>query len=166
MTARDWRAGELTMLLLALVLAVAALSSVGFLADRLHHGLERDARRMIAADFIVRADHPVDPQFAAASKSLGLDTATTAIFPSMINSTGGAAGAPRAARGDQGGVAGLSAARRAADRARAGRARSRPRTRFPPPGAVWVDQPLLDALKVRVGDTVKVGGARLHDRRR
>ena len=36
MTARDWRAGELTMLLLALVLAVAALSSVGFLADRLH----------------------------------------------------------------------------------------------------------------------------------
>ena len=64
MTARDWRAGELTMLLLALVLAVAALSSVGFLADRLHQGLERDARRMIAADFIVRADHPVDPQFA------------------------------------------------------------------------------------------------------
>jgi putative ABC transport system permease protein len=47
MTARDWRAGELTMLLLALVLAVAALSSVGFLADRLHQGLERDARRSI-----------------------------------------------------------------------------------------------------------------------
>jgi putative ABC transport system permease protein len=88
MTARDWRAGELTMLLLALVLAVAALSSVGFLADRLHQGLERDARRMIAADFIVRADHPVDPQFAQQARALGLTTATTAIFPSMINSTG------------------------------------------------------------------------------
>ncbi|WP_143137263.1 hypothetical protein, partial [Burkholderia ubonensis] len=30
MTARDWRAGELTLLVLALVLAVAALTSVGF----------------------------------------------------------------------------------------------------------------------------------------
>jgi len=50
MTLRDWRAGELTMLLLALVLAVAALSSVGFLADRLARGLARDARQMIGAD--------------------------------------------------------------------------------------------------------------------
>src|ERR1700730_549353 len=87
MTLRDWRAGELTMLLLALVLAVAALSSVGFLADRLHQGLERDARRMIAADFIVRADHPVDPQFSQQAGALRLSTATTAIFPSMISST-------------------------------------------------------------------------------
>ncbi|MEX3824668.1 hypothetical protein AB3X93_41530, partial [Paraburkholderia sp. BR14262] len=70
MTARDWRAGELTMLLFALVLAVAALASVGFLADRLQRGLERDARRMIAADFIVRADHPVDPMFAREAQSL------------------------------------------------------------------------------------------------
>ena len=67
MTARDWRAGELTMLLLALVLAVAALASVGFLADRMRHGLERDARQMIAADFVVRADHPVDPAVRAGS---------------------------------------------------------------------------------------------------
>jgi len=37
MTVRDWRAGELTLLLLALVLAVAALSSVGFLAWRAMH---------------------------------------------------------------------------------------------------------------------------------
>lgn len=88
MTERDWRAGELTMLLLALVLAVAALSSVGFLADRLHLGLERDARRMIGADFIVRSDHPVDPQFSNEAKTLGLQMATTAIFPSMISSAG------------------------------------------------------------------------------
>ena len=42
MTARDWRAGELTMLILALALAVAALASVGFLGDRMRQGLERD----------------------------------------------------------------------------------------------------------------------------
>ncbi|MET5116342.1 ABC transporter permease, partial [Burkholderia pseudomallei] len=61
MTQRDWRAGDLTLVALALVLAVAALPSVGFLADRLRHGLERDARRMLGADIDDRADHPVDP---------------------------------------------------------------------------------------------------------
>jgi putative ABC transport system permease protein len=91
MTARDWRAGELTLLVLALVLAVAALTSVGFLADRLRQGLERDARQMLGADFVVRADHPVDPSFARDAHALGLRTATTAIFPSMI----AAAAAPR-----------------------------------------------------------------------
>ncbi|MDR6493422.1 putative ABC transport system permease protein [Paraburkholderia terricola] len=154
MTARDWRAGELTMLLLALVLAVAALSSVGFLADRLHQGLERDARRMIAADFIVRADHPVDPQFAEKARALGLNTATTAIFPSMINSTGAQPASRLAA------VKAVSPGyplRGALRIASAPGAADHPAQSIPPPGTVWVDQALLDALKLRVGDTVKVG---------
>ena len=154
MTARDWRAGELTMLLLALVLAVAALSSVGFLADRLHQGLERDARRMIAADFIVRADHPVDLQFAEKARALGLNTATTAIFPSMINSTGAQPASRLAA------VKAVSPGyplRGALRIASAPGAADHPAQSIPPPGTVWVDQALLDALKLRVGDTVKVG---------
>lgn len=154
MTARDWRAGELTMLLLALVLAVAALSSVGFLADRLHQGLERDARRMIGADFIVRADHPVDPQFAKQAGALGLSTASTAIFPSMVNSTGVQPVSRLAAvkavspgyplRGELR----IASAPGAADH---------PTRSIPAPGTVWVDQALLDALKLHVGDAVKVG---------
>jgi len=155
MTARDWRAGELTMLLLALVLAVAALSSVGFLADRLHQGLERDARRMIAADFIVRSDHPVDPQFADKAKALGLDTATTAIFPSMVNSTVPTPVSRLAA------VKAVSAGyplRGELKIALAAGAPDREVRGIPPPGEVWVDQQMLDALKARIGDKVKVGG--------
>ncbi|WP_407945659.1 ABC transporter permease [Paraburkholderia elongata] len=154
MTARDWRAGELTMLLLALVLAVAALSSVGFLADRLHQGLERDARRMIAADFIVRADHPVDSQFAQQASALGLNTASTAIFPSMVNS----AGAQPVSR-----LAAIKAVspgyplRGALRIASAPGAADHPTQSIPAPGAAWVDQALLDALKLHVGDAVKVG---------
>jgi len=83
MTRRDWRAGELTTLLLALVLAVAALTSVGFLADRMHQGLTRDARQMLGADLRIRADQPIDPAFFAEAERRGLRTATTAIFPSM-----------------------------------------------------------------------------------
>ena len=164
MTARDWRAGELTMLLLALVLAVAALSSVGFLADRLQQGLERDARRMIAADFVVRADHPVDAAFLDEARALGLRTATTVIFPSMVARIG-ASGA-----GDEG----LSNARLAAVKAvsasyplrgalRIASGADAPDRRadsIPAKGTVWVDAQLLETLHAHVGDVVQLGDRR------
>lgn len=166
MTARDWRAGELTMLVIALVLAVAALSSVGFLADRLQQGLERDARRMIAADFIVRADHPVDPQFADEARALGLRTATTAIFPSMVSRLT----ATNPENGDQA----LSNARLAAVKAvsstyplrgalriaQAPDAPDRQADGIPAQGTVWVDAQLLETLHAKVGDTVQLGNRR------
>nr|WP_245933109.1 FtsX-like permease family protein [Caballeronia novacaledonica] len=154
MTARDWRAGELTMLLLALVLAVAALSSVGFLADRMRQGLARDGRQMIAADFVVRADHPVDPIFATEAKSLGLETAGTTIFPSMISSTSAEPLSRLAA------IKGVTQGYPLRGALRIGPgtdAADAPAHGIPPPGAVWVDPALLDALKTRVGGTVKVG---------
>ena len=40
---RDLRAGELRLIIVAVLLAVAALSSVGFFADRLQAGLQRFA---------------------------------------------------------------------------------------------------------------------------
>ena len=42
-TLRDFRAGELRLLAVAVMLAVAALTAVGFFADRLNSGLQRDA---------------------------------------------------------------------------------------------------------------------------
>ncbi|VWC08111.1 ABC transporter permease [Burkholderia latens] len=159
MTARDWRAGELTLLVLALVLAVAALTSVGFLADRLRQGLERDARQMLGADFVVRADHPVDPSFDRDARALGLRTATTAIFPSMIAPAagaqpGGAAPSRLAA------VKAVSAGyplRGAVEIVPAGARAAQKANAIPAPGTVWADPALLDALHLKAGDTVRVG---------
>ena len=168
MTARDWRAGELTMLLLALVLAVAALASVGFLADRLQRGLERDARRMIGADFIVRADHPVPSLFTDEARAQRLRTATTAIFPSMVSAAGAPAGAQsvQPAQPAQQPLTRLAAVKAVSDGyplrgalriAPAPGAPDHAAHGIPPPGTVWVDEALLDALKLHIGDTVKVG---------
>ena len=44
---RDLRAGELRLVLVAVILAVAALTAVGFFADRLSAGLSRDARLLL-----------------------------------------------------------------------------------------------------------------------
>ena len=42
MLARDWRAGELRVLAVALVIAVASVTSVAFFADRVSQALVRD----------------------------------------------------------------------------------------------------------------------------
>ena len=53
---RDARAGELRLLVVAVALGVAALSSVSFLADRLNGGLQRDARQLLGGDVVVVSD--------------------------------------------------------------------------------------------------------------
>src|SRR4051812_19032120 len=83
MTGRDWRSGELRFLLLALLVAVAAISSVGFFVDRLHGGLTRDAHQLLGADLVVRADQPINPAWRAEAERRGLTLAHTANFPSM-----------------------------------------------------------------------------------
>jgi len=82
-TLRDFRAGELRLLALAVMLAVAALTAVGFFADRLNSGLQRDARQLLGGDAIVGSDRPTPPELLARAQALGLRTAQSVSFPSM-----------------------------------------------------------------------------------
>ena len=65
MLARDWRAGELRVLAAALVIAVAAITSVAFFADRIAQGLARDAHQLLGADLVLVADQPWPSEIAA-----------------------------------------------------------------------------------------------------
>ena len=69
---RDFRAGELRLLMVAVMLAVAALSAVGFFADRLNSGLSRDARQLLGGDAIVASDHPAPQAIVDKARELGL----------------------------------------------------------------------------------------------
>jgi hypothetical protein len=80
---RDLRAGELRLLMVAVTLAVAALTSVGFFADRLQGGLQRDALQLLGGDAVVASDNPTPPAFAERARALGLQTVTTMGFPTM-----------------------------------------------------------------------------------
>ena len=79
--ARDLRAGELRLLIVAVTLAVAALTSVGFFADRLQGGLQRDALQLLGGDAVVASDNPTPAAFVERAKSLGLQTGATVGFP-------------------------------------------------------------------------------------
>jgi predicted ATP-dependent serine protease len=60
---RDWRAGELTVLGIALMLAVAALTSVGFLTDRVEQALKLQSHQLLGGDLLLTADHPWPDRF-------------------------------------------------------------------------------------------------------
>ncbi len=156
-TARDFRAGELRLLALAVLLAVAALTAVGFFADRLNSGLERDARQLMGGDAIVGSDKPTPPELIQRATELGLQTATSVTFPSMGRATDAAGGGSKlvavkavSAAYPLRGKLRLKAAADAAERSVGG---------APERGTVWVDASLLDSLQLKVGDTLLLGDA-------
>ncbi|RCS58300.1 ABC transporter permease [Parvibium lacunae] len=85
---RDWRAGELTLLLSAVVVAMAALSSVGLLTDRLQRGLARDATQLVGADLVISGDRPLNPDWAIQAQAAHLRSLQSVGFPSMAQVPG------------------------------------------------------------------------------
>lgn len=150
---RDMRAGDLRLLIVAVTLAVAALTAVGFFADRLQGGLQRDARQLLGGDAVVASDAPTPPTFLSQAKSLGLQTASTYTFPTMAR-----------AEEAQGGAIKLVALKSVeAGYPLRGNLRinnDTPTRQIPQSGEAWVDSTVLEALNLRVGDAILLGRSR------
>ncbi len=148
---RDLRAGELRLLMLSVALAVAALTAVGFLADRMQTGLWRDARQLLGGDAVVVSDRPTPEAAQQEAVRRGLVTNTNVGFPTMAR-VPQADGASRlvALKAVAPGypLRGALELRRDADAAQ---------DSIPPRGQVWVDQALLDALDLAPGQTLALG---------
>jgi len=156
---RDFRAGELRLLVVAVTLAVGALTAVGFFADRINGGLARDARQLLGGDAIVASDLPAPPSFEAKARALGLATATTASFPSMGRAPDAKGGATRLVS-----VKAVSDAYPLRGKLRlrtAGGAKPAEVAKAPAPGTVWVDAAVIDSLGLQVGDPLLLGDATL-----
>ena len=80
---RDFRAREMNLLLMALLVAVAAVTPVGFFVDRLDRALNEQALHLLGADLVVRADRSVPEAWAQRATASGLQVAHTVSFPSM-----------------------------------------------------------------------------------
>jgi len=154
---RDLRAGELRLIIVAVLLAVAALSSVGFFADRLQAGLQRDARQLLGGDVVVVSDNPAPAVFVQQAQQQGLQTVATASFPTMA----------RAAQ-EQGGASRLVALKsvdpgyplRGVLHLNQGPGQPDLEVRaIPERDHAWVDAPLLEALGLKLGDRLLLGDA-------
>ncbi len=156
---RDLRAGELRLLILAVALAVAALTAVGFFSDRLQGGLARDARQLLGGDAVVSSDREPPPALAAAAQSLGLRSVTTLTFPTMARAPDAKGGGARlvALKAVEDGYP-LRGTMRVAPGLDAPAA---PTREVPAAGEVWVDPALLGALNLKVGDPLLLGDTSL-----
>ncbi len=156
---RDLRAGELRLLMVAVTLAVAALTSVGFFADRLQGGLQRDALQLLGGDVVVASDNPTPQAFVDKAQALGLQTVGTMGFPTMGRASDAQGGASKlvALKSVAPGYP-LRGTLKVADAPGAAEQATRD---IPAPGEVWVDAPLLDALGLAMGDQLLLGDAQL-----
>src|SRR5689334_11724396 len=84
LVARDFRAGELRVLLVAIVLAVASVGTVAIFADRVKQGLVLQSNKLLGADLMVSGDRPLPAAYAEEAKRLGLATSPAIRFNSMV----------------------------------------------------------------------------------
>ena len=160
---RDVRAGELRLLVVAVLLAVAALSSVAFFANRLAGALQRDAAQLLGGDVVVSSDQPLPAVFAEKARALGLRSARTQTFPTMARAeqTRGGAGRLVTLKAVSAGYP-LRGSLRVSDNTHWQPAQpDQSSTQPPQPGQVWVEAPLLEALQLQLGDALLLGQSAL-----
>ena len=149
---RDWRAGELRVLFIAIALAVASVTSVGFFTDRVAQTLRQQANELLAADLVVSADRELRAVFLDEARARQLRTVEIRQLRSMVLAgelsqlvelKAVAPGYPL--RGQLRVAAPQGGEVRVAD--------------IPRPGTVWVEADLLRRLQLKVGDSITLGAA-------
>ncbi len=82
--AREWRSGDLAVLFAALVVAVAALTGVGFLVDRVDRAMKLTASEVLGADLRLTSPQPIGADYDAEARRRGLDTAQVTSLLSVV----------------------------------------------------------------------------------
>lgn len=152
---REWRHGELVVLLLSLSVAIASQSGVGFLVDRVGRAIDLQASEVLAADMRIESNGPLAAQDEPQARSLGLRTARLTTLLSAVF------------HGDANQLANIRAVtdgyplRGTLRVAPVAFATGEATQKIPAPGETWADSRLAAALDARVGDTLTVGAREL-----
>ncbi len=152
---RDWRAGELRLLLAALVLAVGAVTAVSLFVDRLQRALVAESASLLGADRVIDASREIPQRFRELAAARGLALADVIRFPSMVSADDSGRSQLTSVKAVTPGYPLRGALRVAGEPFSRGRRTGG----LPAPGEVWLDSRLFPALGVQVGDTVAVGYA-------
>ena len=148
---RDLKSGELSVLLLALTVAVLSLTAVGFFTSRISQGVRAQAAEVLAADLRLESPNPIPARYFSEAQQRGLRSGLIVAFPTAIFS------------GDVSQLAAVNAVTasyplrghvRIAD-APFGVARST--DRIPNRGEVWVDARIIAQLKLVLGASLSLG---------
>jgi len=148
---RDFRAGELTVLITAMVIAVTAMTAVAFFTDRVGRAVKAQASEVLAADLVIRSPTKIDAAILNQAEELGLETAQSLSFPTVVIS------------GEQ---TSLAAVQAVSDRyPLRGRllvsekmfGPSEEVSTVPEPGTAWAEAGLLSRMEISTGDLITLG---------
>jgi len=152
---RDWRGGELSVLVMALVIAVTSITAIVLVTNRLSRTMVTQAADFLAADLVVRGHAPLPPEWFEQARNMGLETARTVEFASVL------------VENDQLLLVGVKAVSQTYPlRGMLKTSHTYPgveRNDHHPsaPGRVWVAFRILSELKLKLGDRLQVGNAPL-----
>lgn len=152
---RDLRAGELSILLVAIVVAVSAMTAVGFFTDRVGRAIKSQASAVLAADLVIRSPVPIEPSFLREARELGLEIAESMSFLTMALSSDdnvltiiNAVTEGYPLRGE------LLVSEAMFDQTTTA-------TGVPEPGTGWAEPGLLARMNINVGEVISIGAAEI-----
>ena len=151
MLVREWRSGELGVLLLALTVAVGALTGVGFLVSRISNAVASQASEVLAADIRLGSPQPIRKDYVEEAARRGLQTAQTTSTISVVFN------------GDTSQLTNIHAVTDGyplRGQVLVGTepfGQGTPVRAIPTPGEVWPDSKLLAALGGRLGTVLSIG---------
>jgi len=153
---RDWRGGQLNLIVSALVLAVTVVTAVSLLADRVERGINEQISAFLAADLALTGGIEISHEFKNQASELSLQTADIAQFNSMVFAA------------DNNHLASIKAVENTyplrgvielVDDVDATAVRLS--QNGPVSGEVWIEPRLLGLLDIKVGDDIEVGYSKL-----
>ena len=150
---RQSRSGEVLVMIAAISMAVASLSAVGFLTDRISLSIEKQASELLAADLRISSPEPIPEEWIDLAKERKLDLASSQSFPSVVYSQEGNALARIKAVSSMYPLRGTV---RISDNDSSDEYEVK---KIPSPSEVWVDQAILYRLNAEIGDEISIGNS-------
>ncbi len=148
---RELKAGQLTIISLALILAVTVATVISVFSNRLDSGMLMKSTEILGADLRVRSTQEIPSLYAEQANKFGLNTSKTLSFPSVVvagdNMSLAAIKAVDSAYPLKGTVLISNDAFSEGYKVENG----------PQKGEVWLESRLLALLNIKVGDQVEVG---------
>ena len=152
------RAGKMMLILLALILAVTSATIISVFSQRLDNAMLNKSSELLGADLRIHSREALPNTWYQQAKALGLKTATTLEFPSVVLlGDEMALAAVKAVDNDYPLKGLLSTFNQSAQQPQ----NQQPQDQGPEPGRIWLEPRLLALLNAQVGDIVDVGAIQL-----
>jgi len=147
----ELRKGELTIVFLAIVLAVATVFSLTGFSEQVKQALTTNSVNTLAADRVLRTSTPIPDEFKKEAERLGFGFAKKVLLNSMVFS------GDKMLLSDVDAVTNGYPLRGELLVSTSGNLTETTAVNSPKLGTVWVEQSLLGRMGISVGDTVEIG---------